>query len=558
MIRIKNFVATGLAPDGKLYAGDLNAIQDAAAAKTDLTQTVSISTLVVGAADLQLLRYGAGTGGITSEGRLSGSLRIDGIFRPLGGLAFPAFTTTQRDAIASGGRPYGLALLNTTTNQVQWNKGTDVAPNWQPIGIDPTGNFTFTGGTSYIYFTGQTAGNWPFAFNRTGDANYRFALREDGQHEWGVGAGARDTAMLRSGAAQIDFTNNSTGYAALRYATMVLVGTAAGNPILRQFLLSSDSQPAFQIDGNGKHSFGVGGSTGLDTFFSRAGVGQIMFGSTPPASDALLSAVKSGNSIEFGHASAGQYHSVLGAEVGSGANFLAFHGAAGTNSGTYRTFGYKASVFKADTAGGFVWATVANANADNQALIPLAYITGYKFGTYHSSGNRSMELDPDGQAAQLPRLNIFHATGFVAAYLDRDHLMLNDTLLTRPAASTFSVRNAGDTAYGTLNAVLTDQSGGAMRVHRHPYANPRHIESGSVSVTTTGTAPTSGSVSVSFTDAFSAAPVVVCCADTSTGGTSYEFASANGTTTTGATLVVFAPTAGPVTTKINWVAEGAD
>lgn len=147
MIRVKDFQATGLAPLGKLYAGDLNAIQDAAAALSDFTQTLSLGTLRVGAADLQLLRYGAGAGTVTSEARLSADMRIDGILRPLGGLIPPAFTTTQRDAIPANMAPYGLKILNTTTNREEWNSGTDGARVWRPIALNGAGTLVFPDAT---------------------------------------------------------------------------------------------------------------------------------------------------------------------------------------------------------------------------------------------------------------------------------------------------------------------------------------------------------------------------------------------------------------------------
>ncbi len=127
MQRVKNFEATGLAPNGRLYAGDLNAIQDAAAAKADFTQTIDLANLRVGETGLQLLRYGP------SEARISGALRTDGIVRGLGGLFGGTFTTTQRDALTAEQRPYGLIILNTTTNQYEFNAGTPSSPVWTPF-----------------------------------------------------------------------------------------------------------------------------------------------------------------------------------------------------------------------------------------------------------------------------------------------------------------------------------------------------------------------------------------------------------------------------------------
>jgi hypothetical protein len=102
-------------------------MQDQPADLYNLLQNVGIGSLVLGESALQIVRYGVG------EARISGMLRTDGILRGLGGLYAGAFTTTQRDAITAGSRPYGLIILNTTTNQIEWNKGTDAAPNWQPV-----------------------------------------------------------------------------------------------------------------------------------------------------------------------------------------------------------------------------------------------------------------------------------------------------------------------------------------------------------------------------------------------------------------------------------------
>lgn len=125
MDRSKTFDATGIAPNGKVYAGDLNLIQDLVAALTDLTQHLSVGSVSIGEDGLQVVKYGAG------EARVSGALRVDTILRGLGGLIAGAFTTTQRNAIVAP--PYGLMVLNTTTNRYEYNAGSSGAPSWQPM-----------------------------------------------------------------------------------------------------------------------------------------------------------------------------------------------------------------------------------------------------------------------------------------------------------------------------------------------------------------------------------------------------------------------------------------
>jgi hypothetical protein len=129
MNRVKNFNATGVAPNGRLYAGDLNAIQDAAMAQTDLSQTVALAAVQIGETGLQLLRYGS------LEARITGALRTDGILRGLGGVFAGTYTTVQRNAIPLGSRPYGLVIWNTDNNRLENNIGTDAVPNWQPVGV---------------------------------------------------------------------------------------------------------------------------------------------------------------------------------------------------------------------------------------------------------------------------------------------------------------------------------------------------------------------------------------------------------------------------------------
>lgn len=127
MSRFKTFDSTGLATAGRLYAGDLNAIQDLYADLFNLAQSAGVSSLAVGEVGLQLLHYGSG------EARLSGAMRTDGILRGLGGLFAGAFTTAARNAIASGLRPFTLIIFNTDTNRFEYNAGTDASPNWQPL-----------------------------------------------------------------------------------------------------------------------------------------------------------------------------------------------------------------------------------------------------------------------------------------------------------------------------------------------------------------------------------------------------------------------------------------
>ena len=124
MARFKTFNSTGIAPDGRLYAGDLNAIQDFLAKQEDFTQTIDLGTLRIGETGLQLTRFGVG------EARITGILRTDGLVRAGGGILAGTFTTAQRNAIPAGQRPPGLTIYNSQVNRYETNFGTDASPVW--------------------------------------------------------------------------------------------------------------------------------------------------------------------------------------------------------------------------------------------------------------------------------------------------------------------------------------------------------------------------------------------------------------------------------------------
>lgn len=126
--RYKTFDSTGVAPNGRLFAGDVNAIEDMKADSSDFAQTIDLGTLRIGEAGLSLTRFGS------AEAQLAGDLRVTKILRGLEGIIPGAFTTAQRDALATDRAPYGLAILNINKNIWEWNAGSDAARSWVPFG----------------------------------------------------------------------------------------------------------------------------------------------------------------------------------------------------------------------------------------------------------------------------------------------------------------------------------------------------------------------------------------------------------------------------------------
>lgn len=132
MDRLKTYDATGIAPNGKLYAGDLNLLQDTVAALADFTKTFQIGTVQVGDSGLAISKFGTG------ELTLSAAIRISGILRANGGMMPLNCTTTTRDAISSP--PTGLMIYNTTNGRPEIYNGS----TWIAFGFIPNNGTNIT------------------------------------------------------------------------------------------------------------------------------------------------------------------------------------------------------------------------------------------------------------------------------------------------------------------------------------------------------------------------------------------------------------------------------
>lgn len=131
------------------------------------------------------------------------------------------------------------------------------------------------------------------------------------------------------------------------------VSTAQADALALKAPLAS---PAFTGDGTISGSFTVNG--------------------VPSQFGSQLTARGAGAQFEFGHANTGGYGSVLSNDAGVGNPYLLFNGQRGTNNNTYKTVGIKGALLRSDLGGGFIFATVPNANADNQTATTLATLSG--------------------------------------------------------------------------------------------------------------------------------------------------------------------------------------
>lgn len=421
IIRFKTFDATGLAPNGVLFAGDLNAIQDSAAALSDFTQVHDVGILRIGEAGLQLLHYAS------LETRLTGSFRADGIVRGLHGFVAGTYTTAERDGLLAGARPYGLEILNTTTNQYEFNAGTDAAPVWRPLGVDPQGIISFQGASSKIVFTNQNAGNILLTSRRSGDAVDRFTLSESGTESWSGGTLAADVVMSRSAASVLSI---NPGNLNVQGAVTVDVG----NTLARLHFGSSQDAGIWRT-----------GAAALRTNSSFRADGVITLGNGLAASDGTSTLIDAGSATVWHRA------------IGNAGFFNTTYnvGIYATAVGTVRTYNNSNFLVEGGTltlgGSGAIAGTIVTANAG------VLTITN---GIYASDVNKPSYFQG----------NIFART---AVWNDGGTLLLAGS---NGLVSTLSGHALLD--YGG--------SGEQMRVHRHPYGGARHVESGSITTSDPG------------------------------------------------------------------------
>jgi hypothetical protein len=151
----------------------------------------------------------------------------------------------------------------------------------------------------------------------------------------------------------------------------------------------------FRAGSGGRFSWFLGGVHSASEDDPGAGGSRVMtmastgiiVGSNTVQTDGTIRTRRNGNNIEWGHTNTAGYHATLGAEVGTGAPFIALGAEAGTNSNTYRTRGRGATILRGDN-GAFSISTLASTNADNQSLVDRFGIDSTIVYVKHASGDR--------------------------------------------------------------------------------------------------------------------------------------------------------------------------
>jgi len=136
LARYKTFTADGVVTSGRIYAGDLNGIQDWVAQKSDFTQTVDVATLRIGDSSLQITKFGtnvlqvAGTLALAIPGGGGGG---GGQLLSARGVGIGSLTQAAISALTTAERPTGLIVWDSTNSVFVINMGTGLSPNWQKL-----------------------------------------------------------------------------------------------------------------------------------------------------------------------------------------------------------------------------------------------------------------------------------------------------------------------------------------------------------------------------------------------------------------------------------------
>lgn len=548
---------------------------------TNLTQGLSVGTVAVGEAGLLLSRFGAG------EAQISGALRATGILRGVGGILPGSFTTTARDSIAAGFRPPGMTIFNTTTNQWEWNAGTDAAPSWRPMGVDPSGTLTLSGAVSAVNFTAENADtNQVITVKRSGDTQNRFQINAIGTQAWGPGGStAPDVTLYRYAAGYLASTGGI-------FATKLASQFAGAN----QILLETDGHIYF---GSGSDTSIFRGGTNLLLSDATIGTPKDIVANRGVANQIWLNA---DGSIYFGSAADTRLYRLSAAALRTNSSFYIDGGAVVDNSAngnklyfgnTGDTFLYRSTTATLKTDGtfiagaqvysqpagtgtGFLYNPAANGGAAFYSAIgaeanarfrfssdgTLAWGIGGATATDTSLSRVGAGVLALGNSAQAGTLRIYGAAaggGVFASYVTTDangRFVLNaDGKISWGPGSAVSDTTLYRSGVGVLTTDTRLQVSG-MDVQRSPYGNQRHIESGSSALS--GINAFGGNTvtaTISFTSAYSAAPrVAISQVGPSTGGLN---AWVSGVSTTGFTINVVNNAGGDgQSVTVHWIAEG--
>src|SRR5215472_3976832 len=200
---------------------------------------------------------------------------------------------------AASGFAFSAAVLGDTgtvrwnvdpTGKLSWADGTITNPDenlyrWQANYLR-TDNYLTTRGTQAA---AAATTDWSFWSTVGGESQPRLIVLGDGRHQWGPGgATPADTYLYRNGANSLKTDGgfwvggNAVAYGGVysQYGNTSAAsgfifnpGAAVGNSLIVQ--VQGEANPRFVIDVNGKHNWGAGAASALDTNLYRSSAGQV-------------------------------------------------------------------------------------------------------------------------------------------------------------------------------------------------------------------------------------------------------------------------------------------
>jgi hypothetical protein len=147
-----------------------------------------------------------------------------------------------------------------TDGSMKWGLGIANAPK---VTLSYDGTDTLKISSGQLRLVGASDYGTALRLSFAADTSDRFSMDNDGTHRWGPGTGSMDTTLWYIGTRYLQLD----GLMATR-RTVVTDLSYAGK-------ISGDTQNRFQVQADGKHLWGPGGSTAPDTSLYRVGAATL-------------------------------------------------------------------------------------------------------------------------------------------------------------------------------------------------------------------------------------------------------------------------------------------